>query len=512
VLVDRGSRVQKPKLVVIGLDGASFTLVDRFVAAGLMPNLARLLARSASAPMTCTWPAHTAPGWASVVTGRLPGRHGIFQFFDTQDPDYGAVIVGSGDFGCSTVWDWLALQGWSAGLVNVPMSHPPRQDLPGFQITWPLTNTLAYAHPRSLLGELARGGVHFRSDLATMYRGEPDYIEEALASVRARLASFAYLLRARPVDAMMVVFTEIDRVCHHYYHLFDPDHPRYEPAPDGRQRAIERVHVEVDAALGELLAMLDEETTVVVVSDHGSGSGKMLYCVHRVLEREGLLATRPAGEASGEASWFTDRSVTIDWSRTSVYMPVPGCSALDLNLRGRQRHGTVASYDASRVLDEVAALLSAERDEEGNPVFSRILRREEAFPGTMSDRAPDLLLVPRDEATLVAPGLTGPVWQPSPQTGLHRHEGLWLQASPRIAAGRRQQPIRIVDVAPTMLADVGLSVPNDLDGHVVADAFMTAQERLRPLEVDEAASFVDRGVAGPEDASTSIRLRQMGYL
>lgn len=499
----------KPRFLIFGIDGASFDLIDRFIAAGQLPNFSSLLKRATSAPMTCTWPAHTAPGWATLVSGRYPGRHGIYQFFDTQNSDYSAKPVGSLDFGCSTIWDWLSLQGWSLGVVNVPMSHPPRE-LPGYQITWPLENTLRYCSPRTLLGELARSGAHFQSDLATMYQGNLNYIDDAIRYVDRRLASLEYLLRHRPVDALMIVFTEIDRVCHHYWHFLDQEHPRYEMAPDYLTRAIERIYIAVDAALGRALELVPDDCTVVVVSDHGFGPGHHMIAVHRLLERVGLLATKKRTGAP-MASWFYNDYREVDWQGTSVYMPVPGSSALNLNLRGRQRWGIVHSSERARMIACVRELLATERTEEGQPIFNAVLERDEAYSGPLCEYAPDILLIPRNETSIVSPTLEGPMWQPSYQTGLHRNVGMWIHASSHVKPGRLSESIRIVDVVPTLLADVGADYPALLDGRVL-NIFSCPTQSRPPIDIHEATFAMRRATSHREDLVTLTRLREMGYL
>lgn len=421
------------RALIIGIDGGSFALIDPLIAAGRLPVLGGLLARSASAVTTCTWPAHTAPGWSSFCSAVQPGGHGIYQFFHTQDPKYGARITGSTDLGRSSVWDWLAAQGWTLGLVNIPMSDPP-QPLPGYQVTWPLRRTLRFSEPPSLLGELAHAGAPFRSDLATMFRGDLGYLDEALANVTARVASTLHLVRTRPTDLVMAVLTEVDRVCHHYWHFCDPDHPGYETAPSGTAwaDAIGRVYEAVDAAIGELLTLAGEDTTVVVVSDHGLGVGRHGFAVQRQLEEAGLLVTAPRrpDDRHAVASWFVDRDRAVDFSRTSVYQPVPGSFGLNVNLAGRQVAGTVAPADRDRVLAEAAAVLADIRTPDGRPAFAEVVPREVAYPGPHCARAPDLLMVPADESLIVTGDVSGPVWRPSWQTGLHRHRGMWLQASP----------------------------------------------------------------------------------
>lgn len=514
----------RPKLFIFGIDGGSFDIIEPLIAENLLPNLAALLSRGASARMDCTWPPHTGPGWTSLVTACPPGHHAIYQFFDMQDRDYRARVVGSNDYGCSTLWEWLALQDWTLGLINIPMSHPP-QALPGYQITWPLSNTLRYSSPRDLLGEMANHGAHFQSDLATMYRGDLGYIHEALDNVEARLRSLKYLLEHHPVDAAMIVFTEVDRVCHHYWHFSDPGHPLFTPDADEAYRsAIRNIYQAVDNALGEALRLIPEESTVAVVSDHGFGPGGESFSVHRYLEDAGLLTTRPyvespTDEANGHqqvADWFREGGREIDWERTKVYMPVPGGFGLNVNLKGRQQQGIVTEQERLNVLHEVSELLRAVRSPStGEAVFARVLLREEAYPGPMCEQAPDLLLIPRDESLMVVPSLTGKTWGLSPQTGLHRYEGIWIQASPRTLAGRLEHNIHITDVAPTLLADLGVSIPEFMQGHMQHEIFSSISPgQSNAISSSTPAMQPDNLYISEaeEDELTFKRLREMGYL
>ncbi|MFF4529117.1 alkaline phosphatase family protein [Streptomyces sp. NPDC001407] len=510
-----------PRALVIGIDGGTFDTVDPLIECGLLPHMAKLLRESASAATDCTWPAHTAPGWSTFVSASDPGGHGIYQFYDTQDPAYGARVTRSGDLGRSCAWDWLAAQEYSLGLINIPMSHPPA-DLPGYQVTWPLERTLKHCRPDSLLRELAAAKAHFQSDLATMFRGDMAYLEEAERNVAARVRSVRHLMTTRPTDVVMVVLTEADRVGHHYWHYGDPGHPGHRPAPEGSgwDVAMPRIYQAIDHAVGELLELVDEDTSVVLVSDHGLGTGRHGLSVHTLLEEAGLLATAPGEEPQdAAASWFAGNGRHVDFRRTSVYMPVPGSYGLNINVRGRQQRGTVAPRDRERVMDEVTGLLSGLAGPEGQQVFRAVRPREEAYPGPHTGRAPDLLLVPRDETVLPVPDLGGDVWRPSAQTGLHRYRGLWAHRSPRVRPGRLPGTVALTDTLPTLLTDLGAAWPSDIHGRPVT-AVLDDGVRVPPSDprveatgtpattIPAAASAADAA----EDAYTSDRLREMGYL
>ncbi len=505
-----------PKAFVFGVDGGSFDVIDPLVAQGLLPNMAALLREGASAVTETTWPPHTAPGWTSLVAGSTPGRHGVYQFFATQDENYRARILGTHDFGCSTVWEWLASAGWTMGLINIPMSHPPR-DLPGYQITWPLTQTLRYCSPSTLLGEMASSGVSCKSDLTTMFHGKLHYIHEALGNIRARGETVKYLLRERPVDAVMMVITESDRVCHHYWHFSETDHPQHcAPADPAYTTAIRDTYIAIDQVLGEVLELLDEDCTVVMVSDHGFGSGRDSLSLHTLLEENGFLHAVCRGNdrdpPGSEASWFSDPERRIAWNKTRVYMPVPGSFGVNVNLRGRQREGTCDISSMDDVLNDVAALCMEQRSPRtGVPAFNAVLRREEAFPGEYSHLAPDLLLMPHDESLMVTADLGVSLWGHSTQTGLHRFEGIWVHRSPRTVPGRLPQSVRLIDVMPTLLADLDVPIPESVPGCVVQEAFASLGS-LRRFRDGVGIRSSSGAHAQWEEEELTGRLRSMGYL
>lgn len=511
--------MQKTKAFIFGLDGGTWDLLDPLIDQGQLPTFAELRKSSASAFTSTTWPAHTGPGWASFATASMPGQHGVFQFFDTQEPSYRARITTTRDYGRQCCWQWIGDKGISTGLVNVPMSHPALP-LPGYQITWPLKRTTSYCSPANVLGDLARNGCYFRSDLATMYRGELNYIEHAVNFVSERMRAARYLLQNWNADIFQIVLTEVDRVCHHYWQFSDPTHPLYTTdVPAHYITAIHTILKLVDAELGEMLNILPDDCSVIVVSDHGFGPGHRSLAANTVLEKAGFLKTAAAAEAlPGIASWFTEDGRTVDWENTSVYQPVPGSYGLNLNLRGRQARGIVNSNDADRVLQEVTQVFKAIRiPETGKPAFLKVLRREEAFPGPMMDSAPDLLLVPADERLMVTPSLAEE-WTWSYQTGLHRHEGMWLHRSPRTRAGRLPQRIRLIDVLPTLFEDLGFDASEPFQGKPVSEVFSHSATNADSWTSNEpaAASVPGAILSASEDeyevADLTERLKAMGYL
>lgn len=454
------------KLLLIGIDGAAHGVVTKMADAGQLPNFAKLRDQSAFGLLQSTFPPHTAPGWASMFTGVEPGQSGIFQFWDTKAHDYSPKNMNSSDYAREPIWHALERHGLKVGVFNVPMTHPPVPLADGYMISWPLSTTLHYTAPKSLKAELMRKGLHYHSDIVTMYRGQADYNESAAEFIADRSETTLYLQDSHPVDALFVVFTEIDRVSHHYW---------------GREeypsKTVEAVYSQMDDALGDMLALADENTLVIVASDHGFGLCETDFNINEYLETIGMLKTRfipikqeaPIEEDVSVRRWFAspDRYIReIDWSRTQLYMPTPGCFGLNFNLKGRETDGIVAVEDCDSLVKQLSEQLS-QVTHDGQACFE-LVPASEIYSGDMVDKAPDLIVVPSSFRVMVTPNLSGELWSAPYQEGVHWPEGIICVRGSTFQPGETLHA-RIEDVYATILAHLGLPVATGIEGHWLKD-------------------------------------------
>ncbi|HEX7243276.1 MAG TPA: alkaline phosphatase family protein [Longimicrobiaceae bacterium] len=501
-------------MLIFGIDGASPTLVDALAQGGRLPALGAFARQAAVRPLRCSWPPHTATGWTSLFAGRLPGEHGIFQFWDCQAPDYALRVTPRNAAGCASLWDALAGHGWTLGLMNLPMSHPPGP-WAGYQMTWPLEPTLHYGRPASLLREIAEAGGLARPDIACMYDGSAEYPARAVEYIRSRTRGLLHLMRTRPVDAVAVVYPEIDRACHHYWHELDPHDPA---RSDGS--VVARLFAEIDDAFAELLAEVGEECLVAVVSDHGFGAATRGLRLHRLLEEGGFCTLReadPAPPTFGDdvARGSAGTASPVVWRRTLAYTPTPGCFGVNLNRAGRQSEGTVRPEDADGVATELAAFLLRQRDPGGDPLFRAVLPAAQAYAGPFASAAPDLLVVPADPGLLLLHDAQGPLWDHPGQTGLHRLEGIFWLGGAGVEPGALEAA-GIETVAGRLLDELGIAGPEVPRHPGPADA---APRRAGVPEGAWSSREPAAAPAGPapvlptadDTGDVAARMRRMGY-
>lgn len=503
---------------VLGLDGATFSLIDKWLEE--LPNFKHLVHTGVRGDLLSTIPPHTALAWPSIITGVHPGKHGIYQFWKTQTKGYQPEFFTSRDIRYKTFAQLLNEQGKKVGFVNIPMTHPPFE-LDGYIISWPLSNTLRYSYPASLVGELARYGGHYLHDLATMYTGQDNYHELALTFTANRLKSIKYLMKNYEVDFVFSVFTEIDRVSHYYWKYMDITHPAYTPDPV-KENAIFHIYKETDHVLGELLEELEEDTIFCIVSDHGFTQGKQNFYIHRFLEENGLLKTlgNPHEEEVGEnnldnRAWYL---FNLDMRKTVAYMPVPGCYGLNINLKGRQERGIVEPEDYERVCGELIQLLKQVQDPYlKRPLFKAVLPKNLVYKGPRYEEAPDIILIPGCYSTMVHHSLHSErCFGPADPNGLHDEQGILLLHGPCFHEGIRIKGASIVDVLPTLLYAMGLKIPQDIDGNILIRVFKPEFLASRPA-VFEGFSELSRpdeseGYTMEEKREIEKRLKAMGYL
>jgi predicted AlkP superfamily phosphohydrolase/phosphomutase len=533
------------KTVIIGLDGATFDLITPLANAGRLPILARLMREGSHAPLRSTILPNSFPGWSSCTTGTSEGMHGVFSPFIKKPNDYSVRAMSGRDIMTRHVWDLLGQQQGRSIVINVPTAYPP-EPLNGLMVTGMLTPSMNsdWTFPATLKAQILER--------------VPDYIiepgrnpdkharAEEFRRATARHESVAHLLLEHEAwDFFMIVFSVLDRAQHDFWADMDSSHPRHDPhTPAEFRDFIAETYAQLDASIGRLLEKLPADCRLFVVSDHGFCSELYEVRVNELLASAGLLKFKSPALRRSRARLKSlkgkiarrlspnslsgnslERKVQmggafldeIDWTNTRCYFAQD--KGVWVNLRGRETQGSVNDGDFDSVIEEardcLANLLSPV---DGQRVFEKVMRRQEAFNGLYSHRLPDLIMIPaRDQYVYnERPGYGEMVVPADSTTGTHAKDGIFIAWGRGVQSDARftRQP-NLRDIGSTALASLGCALTQDCDGRVIEEVFAEAVSLTRqgssyrqadPQTLNESVYRAD------EEAELRERMRALGYI
>lgn len=537
------------RVFLLGLDGADWSVLDRMIAVGHMPNLGRLVREGARAILESTVPPVTPVAWLSLMTGCNPGRHGVFGFLKpSPDNSYLPVPVNRMDAQVPTVFDYFR-EGGPLVSLNLPMSWPATP-INGCLITdmmTPLNDPRDFEHPRGLLARLARAGIDYTIDPKFKARQSEDgnamfgdwqaegsaFVELLSEITRQRQAAVRLLMREEEWNAFICVFVGMDRLQHlHFQRLLPADGSDPDPLLASWYR-------QMDEHVGEIVQGLRSTDVLLIVSDHGFAPTPGQFLANEWLRREGWLTPRQARRSPLYAAkrWLGALGVTrarlarvigesrssrlqlaaahVDWSRSAAFLSSP--FGIRLNVRGRETRGLIAPAEHSRVQEEIIQRLRAWRDDAGIAWLAAVHRGADLYWGDACRHAPDIVLVFPEERNFGAYGgeFGGDLFQPTPfKTGDHRRDGVFLAWGSGIRPTNTDLRFPIWDVLPTLLHLAGRAVPAICDGKVRSEILAKGSP---PVSVDRAwrrflpeRRSIDYRMGDTEEIKS--RLKELGYL
>jgi predicted AlkP superfamily phosphohydrolase/phosphomutase len=539
------------KVFVLGLDGATWDVLAPLAREGVMPHLARLLAGGASGALRSVFPPLSPVAWTGVMTGKNPGKHGVFEFLEHHHDPLRGRVNSSRAIRAELVWEVAGRHGKSTVAGGVPMSYPPRP-APGFYLGDFLSPAGArdFASDPALLAELEAAVGPYRPWSTAVHDGgnEAEVLAELRGFLEHHLGAVKFLTRRCDWDLFMFDLMATDRIQHELWHVWDDAHP----ARRGREEELDRLRAgcdqfwaALDRGIGEIEAALPPDAALILMSDHGFGPIAWYVNFNVWLLERGEIALRDSWYVR-QKHWFYRRGVTpewvyntmarlglagqrvsrfrgkqtgaldrlaesvflsrrhIDWSRTRAYAQ-GNFGQIFLNLKGRQPQGCVDPADARALLDDLkAGLYAIEHPETGAPLVEHVYERDELYHGPHAHLAPDLTVVPGDWRyrtiglhDFTTNKLIAPAFGP---TGDHRMEGVFVGSGPAFRPGAALGPdADLTDIAPTVLHLLGVPVPDDMDGRVLTEVL---DPSLAPVTVPAPGANGDaNGQAHPEAAA-----------
>ncbi len=554
------------KVLIIGLDGATPDLVERWVAENKLPYLNQIMQNGVYGTLKSTYPPISPAAWTTFATGYNPGKHGTYDFRDYDPRRYSCfadTIVDSNAFAGKSIWDLVGAAGQKVGVITVPVTYPAWR-VNGFMVSGYPTPDAAksFAYPPELgqrIPPLTEDSAFFKS------ASQSEVLKELVRITHLRTDVSIEELKKDDYGLFIMVIGATDRAHHDWWKFIDPEHPAY----DAKEAAlygdhILKVYQAADVCIGKFLEIVDDDTTVIVMSDHGGmAHPKYYFNTNHWLRNLGLLKPSPKANqsASGLKGAFKQiyrtkirrlpylekiyRSLpqslkkmatnldsqtmmnldAIDWKHTKAYrFPMyPPVEGIMINVIGRQAEGCVQAgeeYEALRtqILEEVRKL---REPGSGEPIVLEAYRREDLYHGERLETAPDIIIVTKD-CYKCGTGIDElisevPLDVISKLSGVHRMDGIILAQGPHVRRNGRIEGAGIIDVAPTVLYALGMAIPSDMDGKALTGLFedtyteQTTASYTDERKVEDVASD-EYGYSEEEEESVRLKLEALGYL
>ena len=556
------------KTLLVGLDAACWSYLHPLLEAGELPALHRLMASGVWGTLDSTIPALTPAAWTSIVTGKLPGKHGIFDMYSLRPGSYDLIPTHSKLRRGTPFWDYLNECGLRVGLVNLPFTHPPGA-INGFAVTGFGAPSSAddLTYPPEILAWIKDRFGEYQPWLRFERLGNITPMAKVLADseLQRRNVQIALELAEQfEVEILVINLMLID----HANHLL--------PTLEQVQEAIRMT----DSDMDQLIQSFEPEN-VMVISDHGSRRVKGDFLLHAWLRDHGYCIQNWRGPSDRSSAlnwiltrWFREKRIAsgrleklvrrllvaliphlpsglsnalwrtiekeipfarehvlldgkLDHAKSQVFVGTSGSGLLYLNLADRDPSGFVSEDAKGRLIDGLVEKLSGIMDPDtGRPLFAEIYESSELFGNNTAVRVPDLVLDFYDAEWNISMSFhRGAIAQVvrdryfaenREEFGHHSREGIFVFSGRDFRAGANSYRGRVADVPATLLHLYNVPIPSDFDGRVLSELIAPDFTEAHPLRFQSGDGVDNESIASgyshEESEEIANHLRMLGYI
>ena len=551
----------KPKVLVIGIDGGTFDIINPLINKGSLPNLKRLIENGSSGILQSTIPPVSPAAWSTFITGKNPGLHGIYDFFDIWPNTYKLRILNASMRKGKSFWKYAEEAGKRVCLINVPFTFPPEK-VNGIMISGMDTPSYDsdFIYPVELKEELVKNTGKYRvdthiSDIKNYEKMNEDELldvfkEHVFEQIDIHARAALYLMKKEEWDIFVIVFTSADRSQHHYWKF-------YQRNEGALSKVISQVYEKIDSCIGEILKESLPDTNIIIMSDHGAGPIERVVVLNNWLKERGYLATRGENrkpdlkikiyraakrlfpteikkklksmfpEMKSKLSSFLILS-GIDWNKTKAFAE-GFYGSIYINTSNGRPLGTVRSEDydfvCNKIIEELKDLIDPKT---GIKPVKEAYRKKDIYFGDSIDSAPDIVIQPVRGYQFVGDFMRlqhagslkeKEVFMDALRTrvsGTHTPEGILIMQGDSIKKGEKITGAEIGDLPVTILGLLGIPIPEDMSGRFLKD-ILNKTSKVKYISGGEAPqeSSVGQDVrvyTEKEEEAITKQLRNLGYI
>lgn len=438
------------KVAVIGLDCAAPVLIfDKLK--GRLPNISKMIDNGIYGKLRSCDPPITVPAWMVMATGRTPGELGLYGFRSRVEKTYNQIkIPSSKDIKFDTIWDILGRRNKKSIIIAVPPTYPPRP-VPGIMVSDFLTpdKDKEFTYPPGLKHEILKDFPDYQFDVKFRKPEKRQIIDEIYKMTDTRFRMAEKFLIEKEWDFFFMVEIGIDRIHHAFWRYIDEGSHLYEDDKEMKEKFISYFQM-VDSHIGKILERLDDETVVLIVSDHGAKAMKGAFAVNQWLIREGYLKIKNGSVAMGASL----DDLEVDWSKSKAWAWGGYYARIFLNIKGRETAGVIEERDVRKEVEQLKAKINDIKGPDGEVWNTKVFEPEEVFQTVNGDRSD--LFVYLDDLNWRAAGTLGYDSDyllendTGPDDAVHDYDGIYVLYRKNRKIGKNIDS-SIYRVAPTIM-------------------------------------------------------------
>ncbi len=488
------------KVILIGVDGATWSFISLGIKRRKLPAFKELIEKGAHCELTSTIPPISPSAWTSIFTGTNPGKHNIFGFVKRKKDSYFVTPISSYDRKVEPIWRLISDKGKRCILLNIPFSYPPDK-INGIMTTGLGTPSKSseFTYPKTyrkeLLKKFPQYDVDFNEDriLLGLDKDPAKHISD-ITDEQIKLAK--HLFKKEAWDFFSLVFRSTDVIQHFYWK---------------NENVVLDCYQQIDKFLNWILKNIAPNTLLLICSDHGFAPVHTNIYINNWLKDQGLLKissppqkrmkkVMPSAETLQELLlklgcrnlvWKLKRSkhlekvigrlissergqhlFEIEWPKTSAYFLEGSEAMVNINLSDREPEGKIENGEWSQLCDKVIEnALELKDPETGKKVINSGYRGDEIYKGKASK--PDIVFITNEGYRLIGGfNYSGEIFVPEKNRfGEHERHGIFIAYGKEIREGKKLEGATVYDIAPTILSYLKISIPSNIDGRLISEAF-----------------------------------------